>query len=103
VKITPTKFKAGERVSLEATMFNDSEKRFEKSFQTSCTWDYEVANESGRVVGPERACEPVKGEIALEPGELRMIVREWSSGQKYFSGPEQLSPGFLQGNGRTGG
>lgn len=96
VKITPTSFKIGERVSLEATMFNDSEKKFEQSFKTSCTWDYEVANESGRVVGPERACDPVKGEIVLEPGELRMIMREWNAGQRYFSGAQQIDPGFYK-------
>ena len=90
VKITPTKFKLGERVSLEATMFNDSEKRFQKSFKTSCTWDYEVANETGRVVGPERKCEPMGAEIVLEPGELRMIIREWGAGNDYFGAPEKM-------------
>jgi hypothetical protein len=93
VKVTPTRFKAGERVSLEATMFNDSEKRFEKTFSTSCTWDYEVATESGRIVGPARTCDATEGEIVLEPGELRMIIREWSGSERYFSGPEHLPPG----------
>lgn len=94
VKITPTKFKLGDRVTLEATMFNDSEKGFQKSFNTSCTWDYQAAAETGRIVGPERKCEPAGGEIVLEPGELRMIIREFS-GNSYF-GAEKMSPGFYK-------
>jgi len=96
VKVTPTRFKMGERVALEASMFNDSEKKYEQKFPTSCTWDYEIASETGRVVGPERTCEATQGEIALEPGELRMIIREWGGSERYFSGTEQLSPGFYK-------
>jgi hypothetical protein len=96
IKITPTKFKLGDRVSLEATMFNDSEKRFQQSFKTSCTWDYQVAAETGRIVGPERKCDPTGAEIVLEPGELRMIIRDWGAGNDYFGAPEKMSPGFYK-------
>jgi hypothetical protein len=96
IKVTPTTFKLGQRVSLEATMFNDAEKRFERSFPTTCTWGYEVASASGRVLGPERTCEPADSQIVLEPGELRMIMREWSGNDRYFSARERLTPGFYK-------
>jgi hypothetical protein len=42
-------------VKLEATMFNDSEKKFEKEFPTSCTWYYQVARDV-RILRPVAWC-----------------------------------------------
>jgi hypothetical protein len=92
VKITPPRFRIGQRVVLEATLFNDSNKKFEQEFPTSCTWDYEIASET-RVLGPSRECTPIGEELVLEPGELRMIVREWSGNDRYFGAHEALVPG----------
>lgn len=96
VKITPTRFKIGETVKLEATMFNDSEKTFHQKFATGCQWDYEIANEAGEVLGPGRMCTQAFSELTLEPGELRMIVREWPGRERYFGVHEPLSPGFYK-------
>lgn len=96
VKITPTTFKIGQRVSLEATMFNDSEKRFRTKFATGCQWDYQIASESAQVLGPNRVCTQAPSELTLEPGELRMIVRDWSGNDRYFDALQSLSPGVYK-------
>lgn len=95
VKVTPTRFKLGERVMLEATMFNDSEDRFERQFPTACVFDYEVAA-STRVLGPSRMCAQTVTDVVLEAGELRMIMREWSGNDRYFDAHEPLGPGVYQ-------
>jgi hypothetical protein len=95
VKVTPAKFKLGDHVKLEATMFNDSEKKFEQTFPTSCVWDYEIARDA-RVLGPRRTCAQADSELTLEPGELRMIVREWGGNDRYFDATERLGPGVYQ-------
>jgi hypothetical protein len=93
VKVKPTRFTLGERVVLEATLFNDSTGSFEQEFPTACTWDYEITAEDGRVLGPERTCEPPGEELRLEKGELRMIMREWSGRDRYFNAYQPLAPG----------
>lgn len=95
VKVTPTRFRPGERVALEATMFNDSDKKFEQQFPTSCVFDYEIAS-SARVLGPSRMCAQAMTDVVLEPGELRMIMREWSGNDRYFDAHEPLGPGIYQ-------
>jgi hypothetical protein len=95
VKITPTKFKLGQRVTLEATLFNDSAGKFEQHFPSSCMWDYEIAS-GGRVIGPGRTCDPAPADLALEPGELRMIMRDWTGNDHYFDAHEKLLPGIYQ-------
>ena len=91
VKITPSRFRLGEHVKLEATMFNDSEKKFEKDFPDACTWYFQVARDT-RVLGPTQMCAQTQTELVLEPGELRMIMRDFS-GSKYFELDESLAPG----------
>lgn len=95
VKVTPTRFKLGERVMLEATMFNNSDKKFQQEFSTSCVFDYEIAA-STRVLGPSRMCAQAITDVVLEPGELRMIMREWSGNDRYFDAHEPLGPGVYQ-------
>ncbi|HET6463757.1 MAG TPA: BsuPI-related putative proteinase inhibitor, partial [Candidatus Krumholzibacteria bacterium] len=85
------RFKLGEHVKLEATMFNDSEKKFEKDFPTECQWDFQVARDL-RILGPNRMCAQALSNLALEPGEMRMIVREFG-GNDYFELDEKLTPG----------
>src|SRR5512139_1216749 len=92
VKVTPTRFRLGERVVLEATMFNDSDRRYYEEFPTACVFDYEIAADA-RVLGPERMCAQAITDVVLEPGELRMIMREWSGRQRYFDTREPLAPG----------
>ena len=91
VKITPSSFKLGEHVKLEATMFNQSDKKFEKDFPTGCQWDFQVARDT-RILGPTRMCTQATGNLTLEPGEMRMIVREFG-GNDYFELDEKLTPG----------
>lgn len=94
VKVTPARFALGEPVSLEATLFNGSSRdAFKKSFATGCQWDYEVSTENGRVVAPSRMCAMAQSELRLEPGELRMILRDWKGNDDYFGAAEALSPG----------
>lgn len=95
VKITPTKFKLGEHVKLEATMFNDSSDKFEQTFPTACVWDYEIAGDA-RIFGPSRQCAMTETTIALEPGELRMIIRDWGGNDRYFDALAPLEPGTYQ-------
>ena len=93
VKIKPTRFALGEHVFLEATLFNDNTRNFEQTFATSCTWDYEVTAEDGRVVGPIHPCDSMAETLRLEPGELRMIMRDWQGRDRYFDAMEALLPG----------
>lgn len=93
VKVTPARFTLGEPVSLEASLFNDSDHAFEKKFMTGCQWDFEIADISGRVLGPSRVCTMAESELRLEPGELRVILRDWKGNDDYFGVSERLSPG----------
>lgn len=93
VKVTPLRFAIGEPVSLEASMFNGGRDAFEKQFANGCMWDYEVSTENGRVVAPSRVCTMALTELRLEPGELRMILRDWKGNDDYFGTSEPLSPG----------
>ena len=45
-----------------------------------------------RVLGPEQICTQATTTLTLEPGELRMIMRDFS-GSKYFELDESLAPG----------
>ena len=96
VKITPTRFRIGQTVKLEATMFNESAKKYEETFPTGCVWDYQIATETAQVVGPGRMCTQAFTEVTLEPGELRMIVREWSGNDRYFDAHSRLEPGLYK-------
>lgn len=93
VKITPLRFALGEAVALEASMFNGGKSAFERSFASGCQWDYEVSTENGRVVAPARVCAMALSELRLEPGELRMILRDWKGNDDYFGAAERLPPG----------
>jgi hypothetical protein len=93
LKVKPPRFRPGQRVVLEATLFNESEKSFERKFPTSCVWDYELATAGGRIVGPARTCAEPGETLHLEPGELRMIMREWGGRDRYFDAVEPLQPG----------
>lgn len=93
VKVMPLRFAIGEPVTLEASLFNGGTHAYEKKFATGCQWDYEVANESGRVVAPSRMCAMALSELSLEPGELRVIMREWKGNDDYFGAGEPLPPG----------
>jgi hypothetical protein len=93
VKVTPARFALGEPVSLEASLFNDNDQAFEKQFMTGCQWDFEIAADNGRVLGPSRVCTMAGSELRLEPGELRVILRDWRGNDDYFGVSEPLSPG----------
>jgi hypothetical protein len=93
VKVTPSRFSIGEPVSLEASLFNGGKEAFHKEFPTGCQWDFEVADESGRVLTPPRICTMALSDLHLEPGELRMMVREWKGNDDYFGITEPLAPG----------
>ncbi len=93
VKVTPARFALGEPVALEASLFNGGKQAYEKKFASGCQWDFEVANESGRVVAPARACAMAQSELRLEPGELRMIMREWKGNDDYFGAGAPLPVG----------
>jgi len=93
VKINPVRFSMGEPVSLEASLFNGGHGAFEKKFSSGCQWDYEVSTENGRVVAPSRMCAMALSELRLEPGELRMILRDWKGNDDYFGASETLPPG----------
>jgi hypothetical protein len=82
-------------VKLEATMFNDSSDKFEQTFPTACVWDYEIAGDA-RIFGPSRQCAMTETTIALEPGELRMIIRDWGGNDRYFDALAPLEPGTYQ-------
>ncbi len=93
VKLTPTRFAMGEAVNLEASLFNGGKKSFDRGFPSGCQWDYEVADASGRVMTPPRMCTMATTELHLEPGELRMIVRDWKGNDEYFGIAHSLPPG----------
>jgi hypothetical protein len=93
IKITPARFAVGEPVSLEASLFNGGHDAFEKHFASGCQWDFEVSTENGRVVAPSRMCTMAESELRLEPGELRMILRDWEGSDDYFGASEPLPPG----------
>ncbi len=93
VKITPKRFRMGDPVTLEASLFNGGKGAFEKEFSSGCQWDYEVSTENGRVVAPHRMCAMALSELRLEPGELRVILREWKGNDDYFGAAEPLPPG----------
>ena len=95
VKITPTRFRLGDHVKLEATMFNDSSDKFARDFPSGCQWDFQIARDV-RVLGPNRMCTMATTELTLEPGELRMIVRDWNAASQYFELEEPLTPGSYQ-------
>ena len=93
VKVTPPAFALGEPVTLEASLFNDGKEGFDQQFPNACVWNYQVANESGRVFGPNPMCATVVTDFHLEPGELRVIMREWKGNDRYFDLSEPLPPG----------
>jgi hypothetical protein len=93
VKVTPERFAIGEPVSLEASLFNGGTEAFHKEFPTGCIWDIEVADETGRVLTPERMCTMAITKLDLAPGELRMMMREWKGNDDYFNISEPLAPG----------
>ena len=93
VKVTPKRFAIGEPVSLEASLFNGGAEAFRMKSPNSCVWDFEVADETGRVLTPSRMCAQAITELELAPGELRMIMREWKGGDDYFGITEPLAPG----------
>ncbi len=93
VKVTPERFAIGEPVSLEASLFNGGAEAFHKEFPSGCIWDIEVADESGRVLTPERMCTMAITKLDLAPGELRMMMREWKGNDDYFNISEPLAPG----------
>ncbi len=108
VRVTPPRFVGGDRVSFEASMFNDSKDSFKKKFRSTCVWDYELLAEDDRPVRPPRVCEPMDSVLVLEPGELRMIVRDWGGRDRYFGVPRPLAPGkyrvvagFMDASGRV--
>ena len=93
VKVTPERFAIGEPVALEASLFNGGSEAFHKEFPSGCIWDFEVANETGRVLTPSRMCTAAITPLDLAPGELRMIVRDWKGSDDYFGISEPLAPG----------
>ncbi len=93
VKVNPARFSIGEPISLEASLFNGGKETFHKEFPSGCQWDFEVADETGRVRTPARMCTMALSELTLAPGELRMIVREWKGRDDYFGITEPLAPG----------
>ncbi|HEU4929207.1 MAG TPA: BsuPI-related putative proteinase inhibitor [Candidatus Krumholzibacteria bacterium] len=93
VKVTPARFSIGEPITLEASLFNGGKDAFHKEFPTGCQWDFEVANETGRVLTPQRMCTMALSELHLAPGELRMMMREWKGNDDYFGITEPLAPG----------
>jgi len=95
VKITPTRFRLGEHVKLEASMFNDSDKKFEQGFSSGCQWNFQIARDA-RILGPFPICTMATTTLTLEPGEMRMIVREWGGNDHYFELNERLAPGTYQ-------
>jgi hypothetical protein len=93
VRVAPLKFAPGERVSLEASLFNDSEDSYKRKFDTHCIWDYEITTEDGLPLTAARECMPQDSTMVLAPGELRMIVRDWSGRDRYFNAAQPLAAG----------
>jgi hypothetical protein len=97
VSIRPPRFALGQRVYMEASMFNESDRDFRRSYPNGCTWSYEVLAEDGRWIGPVQTCvDSARTDIHLAPGELRMIVREWKGRDRYFDAQAPLGPGRYQ-------
>lgn len=91
--VRPQTLTLGQRVYMEASLFNDSDRLFKQSAPNGCHWSYEVLAEDGHRVGPVHTCvDSASSDLRLEPGELRMIVREWA-GRDYFDGLETVAPG----------
>jgi len=106
VKVTPSRFRLGDSVKLEATMFNNSGKRFERDFPSGCQWSFQVTRDV-RILGPAVICTQMTTRLVLEPGELRMIVRDFGGSDRYFElndplrmGTYQISAGLIE-NGRV--
>jgi hypothetical protein len=93
VRVAPLKFTPGDRVTLEASLFNDSEDSYKKKFRSHCIWDYEITTPDGIPLRAVRECIPQDTTMVLAPGELGMIVREWSGRQRYFNTAQPLSAG----------
>jgi hypothetical protein len=96
VRVAPLRFAAGDRVSLEASLFNDSEDTFKKKYPTHCIWGYALTTLDGVSLERARECVPQDSTMVLAPGELRMIVREWSGRERYFNANQPLAVGKYQ-------
>jgi hypothetical protein len=96
VRVAPLRFALGDRVTLEASMFNESDDDYKERFRTRCIWDYEITTLEGIPLGAPRECIPYDSTMVLAPRELRMIMREWSGRMRYFNAAEPLSPGRYQ-------
>jgi len=93
VRVAPLRFNAGDRVTMEASLFNDSEDSYKKKFHSHCIWDYEITTPDGVPLRAARECIPQDTTVVLAPGELGMIVREWSGRQRYFNAAQPLAAG----------
>ncbi len=93
VRVAPLKFSPGDRVTMEASLFNDSEDAYKKKFKTHCIWDYEITTPEGTPLRVARECIPQDTTLVMAPGELGMIVREWSGRQRYFNAAQALAAG----------
>ncbi len=93
VRVAPQRFTPGDRVLMEATLFNDSADEYRKKFRTRCIWDYELTTLDGIPLRAARECVPQDTTLVMAPGELGMIVREWRGRQRYFNTTEYLVPG----------
>ena len=93
VRVAPQRFTPGDRVLMEATLFNDSPDEYKKKFHTRCIWDYELTTLDGTPLRAARECVPQDTTLVMAPGELGMIVREWRGRQRYFNTVEYLVPG----------
>jgi len=91
--VTPRRFAVGERVTFEASMFNESKEVFERDCPNDCVWDYDVVAADGTHIGPRRDCIPTETELKLEGGELRMIIRNWNRKEGYFGAGGSVAPG----------
>ena len=67
VRVAPLKFTPGDRVTLEASLFNDSEDSYKKKFRSHCIWDYEVTTLDGIPLRAVRECIPQDTTMVLAP------------------------------------
>lgn len=93
VRVAPLTFALGDRVSLEASLFNDSEDEYKKKFRSRCIWDYDLTTIDGVSLRAARECIPQDTTMVLAPGELGVIVRQWSGRERYFNASQPLAPG----------
>lgn len=93
VRVAPLRFTPGDRVSLEASLFNDSDDTYRRTYESACIWDYELTTLDGAPLRAARECVPQDTTLVLAPRELGMIVREWSGAARYFNTAEPLAPG----------